>query len=196
MTVTGSALLGTSSSYVVEAGSGTTNLQGGGTIGNTTSSPGFYLDGGRVLQNGNDGTLKWVSGTIFMGENPNGTLGGSTIVNSLGATFNFAVAGNIDTDIGTNVFTNAGLFETTFTSGTTTIGVTFNNTGTVNVGSGDTLDLSDGGSSIGGTFTGSGTLQFGGGIPSIPTRLCRPRTCFSPPVRPPLLELMMPPTRP
>ena len=163
VTVTGSASLGTSSSYVVEAGSGTTNLQGGGTIGNTTSSPGFYLDGGRVLQNENDGTLKWVSGTIFMGENPNGTLGGSTIVNSLGATFNDAVAGNIDNETGTNVFTNAGMFETTFASGIATIGVTFNNTGTVNVGSGDTLDLSDGGSSIGGTFTGSGTLQFGGG---------------------------------
>ena len=156
VTVTGSASLGTTGNYVVESGSGTTDLKGISTlIGNV----GVALDGGRVLQN--DGTLNWTSSAIYMGYNPLGTtVGSSTIVNSLGATFNDAVAGSISNNTGTNVFNNAGTFETTFSSGTTTIGVAFNNTGTVTVGTGDALTLSGGGASTGGSFTGGGTLQF------------------------------------
>ena len=67
-----------------------------------------------------------------MGYNPFGTtIGGSTIVNSLGATFNDEVASEIANETGTNVFISAGIFTTSF-SGSTTIGVTFNNSGTVN----------------------------------------------------------------
>ena len=162
VTVTGSASLGSAGGYVLENGSGTTDLQGTSTLNGSTS--GFYLalDGGRVLQN--DGTFNWMGGPIDMGTNPFGAIvGGSTINNSLGATFNDAVASSIVNNTGTNVFNNAGTFETTFASGTTTIGVTFNNTGTVDVGSGGTLKLSNGGASTGGSFTGAGTLQFSNG---------------------------------
>ena len=93
LTVTGVASLGTSSGYLLESGSGTTDLQDGGTLGNTSYSPVLALDGGRVLQNENDGTFKWVSGTIYMGYNPFGTtVGGSTIVNAAGATVSAEVS--------------------------------------------------------------------------------------------------------
>ena len=161
VTVTGPATLGASGAYVVESGSGTTDLQGTSTL-SPSSTFYFALDGGRVLQN--DGTFNWASGAIGMGTNPVGsTVGGSTINNSLGAIFNDEVAGSITNGTGTNVFNNTGTFETSFTSGTATIGVGFNNTGTVNVGTGDTLKLSNGGGSIGGSFTGAGTLQFSNG---------------------------------
>jgi hypothetical protein len=107
------------------------------------------LDGGRTLQN--DGTFNWASGQIDMGYNPFGTtIGGSAIVNSLGATFNDTTAGTIANYNGTNAFNNAGTFTTSFASGTTTIGVTFNNTGTVDAQSG-TLDFN-------GAFSNTGTL--------------------------------------
>src|SRR5208282_3408853 len=113
------------------------------------------LDGGRVLQN--DGTFNWTGGSIDLGYNPLGsTVGGATIVNALGAIFNDQVAGSINNETGTNVFTNAGTFETSFASGTTTIAVAFNNTGTVNVGAGDTLDFSA-------ALTNTGTLSANGG---------------------------------
>ena len=138
VTVTGSAALVIQCVYTGERHwddgfKGTSTLSG--------SNVGYYfaLDGGRVLQN--DGTLTWTGGPIDMGSNPFGTtVGGSTIVNSLGAIFNDAAAYSIVNGTGTNVFNNAGTFETTFTSGTTTIGVTFNNTGSVEVQIG-TLDF-------------------------------------------------------
>ena len=85
--------------------------------------------------------------TIDLGYDPFGTSdGGGTIVNAAGATFNDAVASSIYNDTGSNAFDNAGTFTTSFASGTTTIGVVFDNSGTVEVGSGDTLDLDGGGS--------------------------------------------------
>ncbi|UQR65125.1 Ig-like domain-containing protein [Bradyrhizobium sp. C-145] len=151
--VTGAASF--SSGFVAETGSGTTELKAGGTL------DGGYLalDGGRTLQN--DGSFSWTGGTIYMGYYPfDTTVGGSSIVNAAGATFNDAVAGSIINNVGTNVFTNAGTFATSFSSGTTTIGVTFNNSGTVQIGAGGTLNLSAGGTSNGGSFSGDGTLQF------------------------------------
>ena len=48
-----------------------------------------------------------------MAYNPFGTtIGGSTIVNSLGATFNDEVASEIANETGTNVFISAGIFTT------------------------------------------------------------------------------------
>ena len=173
VTVTGSASLGTTGNYVVESGSGTTDLKGISTlIGNV----GVALDGGRVLQN--DGTLNWTSSAIYMGYNPLGTtVGSSTIVNSSGATFNDAVAGSISNNTGTNVFNNAGTFETTFSSGTTTIGVAFNNTGTVTVGTGDALTLSGGGASTGGSLRAAALSNSSPmAITSTRARPFRPRT--------------------
>jgi hypothetical protein len=104
----------------------------------------------------NDGTFNWTGGSINLGNNPFGTtVGGANIVNALGATFNDQVAGSITNNTGTNVFNNAGTFETTFASGATTIGVTFNNTGTVNA-QGGTLDFT-------GALTNTGTLNANGG---------------------------------
>ena len=100
--------------YLVESGSGTTDLQVGAT--GTLSAGVLALDGGRKLQN--DGTFNWTGGSIAMGDNPLGTtVGGSTIVNSAGATFNDNVAGSITSSLGANQFNNAGTFATNF-SGT------------------------------------------------------------------------------
>ena len=113
VTVSGSASLGTTSnSYLVESGSGTTDLKAGATLGGGTFTPILALDGGRVLQN--DATFSWASGYFYLGYNPlDTTVGGATIVNSVGATFNDQTANQIYTNLGTDVFDNAGLFETT-----------------------------------------------------------------------------------
>ncbi len=161
VTITGSASLGSTNAYALESGIGTTDLKGTSTLSGSNVGYYFALDGGRVLQN--EGTFTWTGGPIDMGSNPFGTtVGGSTIVNSLGAIFNDAAAYSIVNGTGTNVFNNAGTFKTTFTSGTTTIGVAFNNTGSVQVGAGGTLNLSSGGTS-GGSFTDGGTVQFSSG---------------------------------
>ena len=159
--LTNAASLGTTSGgYLEENGSGTTDLQVGGTLGGSSSTPYLALDGGHVLQN--DGTFNWVNGYIYLGYDPLApTVGGGTIVNSAGATFNDEVASSIITETGSTAFDNAGTFATSFASGTTTIGVVFDNSGKVQVGSGGTLDLDGGGNSTGGSFSGGGTLEFG-----------------------------------
>ena len=159
--LTNAASLGTTGGgYLEENGSGTTDLQAGGTLGGSSSTPYLALDGGHVLQN--DGTFNWVNGYIYLGYDPLApTVGGGTIVNSAGATFNDAVASSIITETGSTAFDNAGTFATSFASGTTTIGVVFDNSGKVQVGSGGTLDLDGGGNSTGGSFGGGGTLEFG-----------------------------------
>jgi hypothetical protein len=150
VTVTGLGSFTGVSTYMMETGSGTTDLQGGGVL----SSGILALDGGRKLQN--DGTFNWTGGSISLGQNPLGTtIGGATINNMVGATFNDQVAGSITNSTGTNVFNNAGTFNTSFATGTTTIGVTFNNTGTVHVQSG-TLTFT-------GSFSNSGILIADGG---------------------------------
>jgi hypothetical protein len=65
---------------------------------------------------------------------------------------------------GVGTFNNSGTFKKT-TTGTGTIRIAFNNTGTVNVESG-TLNLTGGGVSNGGNFnlTSGKTLGFGGGV--------------------------------
>ena len=146
--------------YILESGSGTTDLQVGAT--GTLSAGVLALDGGRKLQN--DGTFNWTGGSIAMGTNPFGTsAGGSTITNSAGAIFNDNVASSISTNAGTNLFSNAGTFATNFSTGTTNVGVTFNNSGSVQVAAGGTLSINSGGSSAAGSFSGAGTLQFTNG---------------------------------
>src|SRR5262249_40626740 len=144
--------------------SGTTDLKAGGTLGGSGGS--FALDGGRVLQN--DATFNWTNGSINMGTNPFGTsVGGSTIINSLGATFNDGVASTIFQGNGTNVFNNLGTFTTGFSSGTTNIRVAFNNSGSVQVGAGGTLNLAGGGNDVGAAYTGAGSIEFGGGTRTV-----------------------------
>ena len=57
---------------------------------------------------------------------------------------------------------NLGTFTKSGSAATSTISITFNNRGTVNVQSG-TLNLSGGGTDVGASYTGAGTVEFGGG---------------------------------
>ena len=170
-TVTVTAAASFTSSWDAETGSGETVLQGLSTINGYVA-----LDGGRELQN--QGTLTWVSSYFELGYNPYGTsIGGATLDNAAGATFLIESDQNIYADSGTTLFTNEGQLTKSVTTGTTTIEVAFDNTGTVDVETG-TLALDDGGTSalsaftvasgatlafVGGTFdlTGGGTLGSG-----------------------------------
>ena len=172
-TVTVTAAASFTSSWDVETGSGETVLQGISTINGYVA-----LDGGRELQN--RGTLTWVSSYFELGYNPYGTsIGGGTLDNAAGATFLIESDQNIYANSGTTLFTNEGQLTKSVTTGTTTIEVAFDNTGTVDVETG-TLALDDGGTSalsaftvasgatlafVGGTFdlTGGGTLGRGSG---------------------------------
>jgi hypothetical protein len=84
---------------------------------------------------------------------------GATLINETAATWDFQTNGNLSLGGGTATFTNHGLLKKSAGSGTTGVGVTLNNDGTVDVDSGE-LSFRGGGSSSG-TFTvGSGaTLE-------------------------------------
>jgi hypothetical protein len=105
----------------------------------------------------NEGVFAWQSGFIDLGDNLFGvTVGGATIDNVAGAVFDAQNDSSIVTNnIGTDLFINDGTFKKSAGTGTTTIGVTFNNTGTAEVDSG-TLALT-------GAVTGSGELRIGDG---------------------------------
>ena len=155
LTVTGAANLAVTN-FSLETGSGETVLQG-----SSTTSGNFDLDGGRELQN--QGTLTVDSGGINLGYNPFGTsLGGGTIDNASGATIQIESDAGIAGVNGTTLFSNEGLVTKSVTTGTTTIGVVFDNSGTVDVATG-TLDLSAGGTDVGATYEGAGAIEFGGG---------------------------------
>ena len=157
-TVTVTAAASFTSSWDVETGSGETVLQGISTINGYVA-----LDGGRELQN--RGTLTWVSSYFELGYNPYGTsIGGGTLDNAAGATFLIESDQNIYANSGTTLFTNEGQLTKSVTTGTTTIEVAFDNTGTVDVETG-TLALDDGGTSALSAFTvaSGATLAFVGG---------------------------------
>ena len=154
LTVTGSATFAFSGGGTlaeVQSGTGTTLLEGV----TSDSSGDLVLEGGRVLENA--GSFDVMGGAVFR-------LGGGTIKNDKGATFDFQTAATIINSSGTNAFVNAGTLEGTLTTGTADIGVAVTNTGTISVKTG-TLELSGGGSSTAGTFkvASGATLDFGGG---------------------------------
>jgi len=93
------------------------------------------LDGGWTLTA--DGTINWTGGTIYFGFNLGGgtSLGGTnTFVNAAGASFLDQNTGGLELDqnTGTGIFDNAGLFDKTVASGssTTNIGTIFTNQST------------------------------------------------------------------
>jgi hypothetical protein len=156
---------------------GRTILAGGGSI----SGGGIGLDDGRVLQIGTSNladpisTVAWSAGTIAL--NPSGNNAGGGLGNQQGvlATTSRGVLstsfdGSITTtnygngqDIGNNArFDNAGTFAKLAGTGTTTVGVLFNNSGVVDIQSGS-INFSGGGADVGGRYQGAGTLVFGGG---------------------------------
>ncbi len=156
LTVTGASLANGTMS-----GSGTTIVQGTTTV----TGANFGLDSGRILRN--VGTVNWTSGTLNLNATASG--GSGRIDNALGALFdaqgnntlNAIAFGDLNTLAGFPAFNNAGTFRKSTGTGTTTVDVAFNNTGSVDVQSG-TLSLSAGGSSVAGTFTSAGTLDFSG----------------------------------
>ena len=122
----------------------------GGSLGGMITNTGFMAinGGGTVYLQGvldNQGTVT-LSGNTTVQANASG----ATIDNAAGATFDSQ--GNDDLySYYTGTFSNEGLFKKSAGVGTTTIGYTFNNTGSVEVDSG-TLAPTDGGTTTGGTF--------------------------------------------
>ena len=149
------------SSWDAETGTGETVLQGISTINGYVA-----LDGGRELQN--RGTLTWVSSYFELGYNPYGTsIGGGTLDNAAGATFLIESDQNIYANSGTTLVHQRGPAHQIRdgTTGTTTIEVGFDNTGTANVETG-TLALDMAGTSALSAFTVASigpTLAFVGG---------------------------------
>ena len=90
---------------------------------------------GRPLQN--NGTVNWLTGSNNIG------FSGGTFNNAAGAVFTTSAVASMVTVAGGNAFNNAGTFNRTGT-GTTTIAIPFNNSGTVNV-QGGALSLTGGG---------------------------------------------------
>jgi len=162
--------------YDQETGTGTTLLQG------ATTDSAYYvaLDGGRVLENAGTFTVNAASGygVFYLGYNQYGSVGGGTIQNDSGATFDFQSASTVYAGssaasgapyTGTLGFTNAGTLEQTVTTGLTDIQVALTNTGTVSVQTG-TLKFDGGGtSSAAGSFAVSSgaTLDFNSGAYTI-----------------------------
>lgn len=147
LTVTGSAAF---AAKMVQAGSGTTILRGASTIHDKF----FDLDGGRILEN--QGALTLTHGVIHLGRNPFGaSLGGGTIRNDAGATFDIEAATTVFNGKGAVAFENAGLFEQTVTAGVTRVEVDFTDTGAIVAHSG-VLDFAK-------PITGDGTLAVDAG---------------------------------
>ena len=142
-----------------------TGGQFGGGAGTTIASGGLVIDGLTVKYMNdyrlvNAATANWIGADAIR-------LGTGAVLENRG-TFNAISDASIFNSLffGTGTFLNSGAFNKTSASGTgvTTIGIPFNNSGTVNVNSG-VLYLYGGGTATGGTFavaTG-GKLLLGGG---------------------------------
>ena len=156
LTWSGSTLEGTDT--ITGSASWTSGSLAGGSFLTVASNAVLNLSGSSQLNLfgvlTNAGTVNW-GGTASLrvyNYSPAGYTGG--IVNLAGAVFNVLNDQAINNYEGGEYFNNYGLFEKSPTTGTTTIGVIFNNTGTVNVQSG-TVSLT------GNNSLNSGTLSFG-----------------------------------
>lgn len=155
VTVTGATVFG-SVGALLESGSGTTLLAG-----TTTSLGNVYLDAGRVLEN--KGVFSWTAGGFQIGYNPfAATVGNGTIQNDSSGTFSIKSDGSIDAGYGTTQFKNFGTVSKSVATGTTYIGITFINTGTVTVNTG-AIQLAGAGNSLSGLMNGAGQLTISNG---------------------------------
>ncbi len=135
----------------------------GGTIAGTLNNPGqltinttAYAHLAGTLNN--TGTIIWTGGTYLVLYFDGGTLN-----NQSGGTVNSQVDNTFYLNSGSPQIMNAGTFEKTGGTGTTSITVPFNNSGTVQVQTG-TISLADGGTQSGNFHTNSSTsLLFAGG---------------------------------
>src|SRR6266536_3931762 len=124
----------------VMSGTGATNIPNGATLNlNTGSSNHLFLQ--RTLNNSGTAILTQVgqSGTVFF-------LQSGTFNNLTGSVFDLRADRGINSNGGTNLFSNAGTFRKSAGTGLSTVGIPFNNTGTVEVQTG-TLEFSNGGTS-------------------------------------------------
>jgi hypothetical protein len=162
-------------------GTGTTMIARGAALNmNVPNNVDRYLLGGRHLSNA--GTVTWATAGISIG-------GGSLIDNEQNGVFDIQNDNSILYGGGGATFLNEGLFRKSAGTGTTQVnpGVSFNNTGTVELDTG-TLLLADGASTgsfsvdpgatlnfatgafdlnAGTTFSGAGLVQFGGATVSV-----------------------------
>lgn len=185
LVLAGPARFAISSSLGVMAGPGTTTLLGDSAIGGGANNP-FGLDGGRVLRN--EGAAV-INGVIEMNRLDTPGQGSGRIVNTARGvidvqTFNQSIRaedwGPLDSGLDA-LIENAGTFKKS-TSGNYTVGVQFENTGTVaveagslsflrRIGSSGTLSVANGSRFVIGTqpfvnagaMKGNGTFAFTGG---------------------------------
>lgn len=164
----GGTLTGAGTVTVDSPVAGTVSFISGGTISGASTLQfndhvSFFTDADKSISGGRTvnlaGTAAWV---LNFAENANRILmSGGSKLNNLGT---WTDGNAFDTAIvnqgGVNQFNNSGTYNKT-TDVVSTIGVAFNNTGTVNIDDG-TLRLTGGGSSAG-TFAGLGELEFDGG---------------------------------
>jgi hypothetical protein len=127
--------------YDQETGWGTTVLTGA-----TTDTGAIALDGGRTLRNEGAFTVT-TGGAFYLGINEYGKQEGSGFIGNYG-TFNIQAPTTFNINAGSvdAVFKNFGTLKQTITTGTTNIGVEFDNDDRVEVETG-TLQFSAGGSS-------------------------------------------------
>ncbi len=142
--------------------SGSSSEWSAGTLaGSVTNAGTMTIDtsGGSLFMNGtltNTGTIN-VTGTNAIYTD----VTGGTIDNQAGGTFDFQAGAAMEPfSSGTGIFNNAGTLENSISSGTSAIGFTVNDTGTIQGDSG-TLELTDGGS--GGSSASPGTMNAGTG---------------------------------
>ena len=94
--------------------------------------------------------------------------------NQPGALFDVRADRGVSSNGGTNVINNAGTFRKSTTSGTSAIGVPFNNTGSVQVQTGR-LELNNGGTGNGAfTVSATTTLDLGGGTHTLQAEVVNP----------------------
>lgn len=163
LTMSGGNLSGTGTVTVTGAlnftgramdGTGITNANGG-----TTFSGGAdkFIGTGRTLNLNSNSS--WTGGPL--------RFWGGTLNNTASNTFTTSFDGTMQNDAGTNTVNNAGIFTKSSGTGTTTIGIAFHNTGTVNANYG-TLSVNNGGTSTGvWNVTSGATLNFGSGTYSL-----------------------------
>jgi fibronectin-binding autotransporter adhesin len=149
----------------------------------TTVSGDLALDGGRTLENTKGETLTWAAGDFYLGIDPLGvTVGGGTIMNDAGGTFDIESDGVVARGAGADTFSNAGTVTVTDSSKhTTTIATAFANlaTGVVDVKSG-TLDIAGAVSGAGTAEHGTGMIEIDGGTLEIDTTLTQNQVTFTP----------------
>ena len=141
------------------SGAGVTTIPSTGVL--SFSGTGSRTLSGRTLAN--QGAIVWTgTGSI------NGSTNNAVINNQAGGIFDAQDNASLTGGTG-NVFNNFGLFKKSAGTGTTTIGWTFNNSGTVQVQSG-TLSLSAGGTHTGTFDVAAGaTLSLTGGTHNLPS---------------------------